>query len=109
MHSEKFTKYSFEFTERFKKLFGLRTRADREYWMLDGGLLDNPEETLKDLSLDLDDDFFWYSYKKKANVLVEPELNNTNNFVVKLQEVYRIHKERKMTIVSFEVTNSTSS
>ena len=77
--------------------------------MLDVRLLDNPEETLQDLSLDLDDDFFWYSYRKKANGLGEPELNNTNNFVVKLQEEYRIHKERKMTIVSFEVTSSTSS
>ena len=52
--------------EQFKKVFGLRNRSDRECWLLDISDLNNPEEKFQDLSMDLDDDLFWFSRDKKG-------------------------------------------
>ena len=52
--------------EQFKKVFGLRNRSDKEYWLLDISAINNPEERLQDLFMDLDDDLIWFSRDKKG-------------------------------------------
>ena len=58
-------------------------------------LLEDPEEILKNLSLDLDDDLFWYSYFGEIS---EINSNNSQNFDIEIKEVYRIHDDNEMTL-----------
>ena len=78
--------------QQFMKMFGVRSRSDWEYWLLDVSYVHNPEEKLQDLSLDLDDDLFWYSFI--GDIAGYLNSNNASNFAIDLWEVYRIHDER---------------
>ena len=84
--------------QQFMKIFGLRTRSDREYWLLDVSFVHNPEEKIQDLSLDLDDDLFWYSFM--GDIAGYLSSNNAGNFAIEIWEVYRIHDERRIIKVS---------
>ena len=84
--------------QQFMKMFGVRSRSDREYWLLDVSYVHNPEEKLQDLSLDLDDDLFWYSFI--GDIAGYLNSNNASNFAIDLWEVYRIHDERNIIKVS---------
>ena len=39
--------------EKFMDIYGSRTRSNKEYWLLDVSFVEEPEEKLRNLSLDL--------------------------------------------------------
>ena len=54
------------------KIYGSRTRLNKEYWLIDVTFVKTPEEKLQNLSLDLDDDLFWFSFiEATANAVTE--------------------------------------
>ena len=69
--------------DQFKKLYALRTRTDKEFWLLDiSSIIDEPNEilnTFHDLPLDIDDDL--YLYKRNTNSLSIWEFYEINSSV----------------------------
>ena len=54
--------------EQFIQLYSTRSRADRDYWLLDVSSwksVNDVTEELRELPLDLDDDLFLYSKQQK--------------------------------------------
>ena len=61
----------------FIKMYSLRTRIDREYWLLDVSYWPSVNDAINDLEelkLDLDDDLFLYSSNKRMNTSDGPVL-----------------------------------
>ena len=83
----------------------MRTRSDREYWLLDVSslVIGNPDEdsslnnaikNLKDLPLDLDDDLFFYSY------------DHHSGDYISIWEFYEIHPSRPRKLKPYGQWNS---
>ena len=86
----------------FMELYSTRSRSDQEYWLLDISLWTSPYKvisTLKNLSLDLDDDLYFYSYKSELNI-TSTELN------MKIWEFYEIHPSRPRKLKEYGKWNS---
>ena len=76
--------------QKFMQIYGSRTRLNKEYWLLDISSVNNPEEKLQNLSIDLDDDLFWYS-----NIQ-----NITGHFLEKVMS--KLPPNHNFQIISFE-------
>ena len=86
----------------FIELYSTRTRADQEYWLLDISSWTSPYKVisqLNNLSLDLDDDLYFYSYKSELNMTLKTDLN------LKIWEFYEIHPSRPRKLKEYGIWN----
>ena len=103
----------------FVKLYSMRTRSDREYWLLDVSslVIGNPDEdsslnnaikNLKDLPLDLDDDLFFYSYDQHhhSNNNNKEDDNLGGGDYISIWEFYEIHPSRPRKLKPYGQWNS---
>ena len=85
--------------ELFTEIYEMRSNSRREHWLLDISYWNGSEEASKDLtelSTDLDDDLYWYTY---SNHEIEPlNLTKENQFGIELFEVYKINEDLNMTV-----------
>ena len=79
---------------RFTKLFSMRQKTDREFWLVDITAIMNSNgmqgilDALKDLKLDLDDDLYLYSFENDYPMM-------------KIFEFYEIHFQVPKQILPF--------
>ena len=85
--------------ETFIKIYGMRSNSRREHWLLDISYYTDGQKAsnyLGELSTDLDDDLYWYTYSHHATALLS--LTNGNQSAIELFEVYKINEAMNMTV-----------
>ena len=108
----------------FVKLYSMRTRSDREHWLLDvsslvnigiipdeenDSSLNNAIENLKDLPLDLDDDLFFYSHDNHHHSNNnKKDDNNLGAEFISIWEFYEIHPSRPRKLKPYGQWNSSA-
>ena len=84
--------------KQFTKLFNLREKTSREFWLLDISSLlndhrfENVIDELKDLKLDLDDDLYLYNFDKDLQT-------------IQFHEFYEIHATVPRQLLSYGTWN----
>ena len=87
--------------KQFTKLFNLREKTSREFWLLDVSSLlndhgfENVIDKLKDLKLDLDDDLYLYNFDKDLQM-------------IRVHEFYEIHATVPRQLLSYGTWNESN-